>query len=115
MSERLDPADPTFGRRDVFFDPLEAFAREEGRRPRMLVVKLGQDGHDRGANLVSSAFGDLGFEIVAGPLFQTPREAGELAVTSEVDVVGASSLAAAIWLRIWDSSFARSVMAIPFD
>ena len=49
-------------------------------RPRMLVAKMGQDGHDRGANLVSSAFGDLGFEIVAGPLFQTPREAAELAV-----------------------------------
>jgi methylmalonyl-CoA mutase len=65
-----------------------------GRKPRMLVAKMGQDGHDRGANLVSSAFGDLGFEIVAGPLFQTPREAAELAVASDVDVVGASSLAA---------------------
>jgi methylmalonyl-CoA mutase len=65
-----------------------------GRRPRMLVAKMGQDGHDRGANLVSSAFGDLGFEIVAGPLFQTPREAAELAVEAKVDVVGASSLAA---------------------
>jgi len=65
-----------------------------GRKPRMLVAKMGQDGHDRGANLVSSAFGDLGFEIVAGPLFQTPREAAELAIGSNVDVVGASSLAA---------------------
>jgi methylmalonyl-CoA mutase len=65
-----------------------------GRKPRMLVAKMGQDGHDRGANLVSSAFGDLGFEIVAGPLFQTPREAAELAVQAKVDVVGASSLAA---------------------
>lgn len=65
-----------------------------GRKPRMLVAKMGQDGHDRGANLVSSAFGDLGFEIIAGPLFQTPREAAELAVTGDVDVVGASSLAA---------------------
>ena len=65
-----------------------------GRKPRMLVAKMGQDGHDRGANLVSSAFGDLGFEIVAGPLFQTPREAAELAVERQVDVVGASSLAA---------------------
>jgi len=69
-------------------------AQRLGRRPRMLVAKMGQDGHDRGANLVSSAFGDLGFEIVAGPLFQTPREAAELAVESDVDVVGASSLAA---------------------
>ncbi|GLR47112.1 methylmalonyl-CoA mutase [Sphingomonas astaxanthinifaciens] len=71
-----------------------AVAGRLGRAPRMLVAKMGQDGHDRGANLVSSAFGDLGFEIVAGPLFQTPREAAELAVTSDVDVVGASSLAA---------------------
>ena len=55
---------------------------------------MGQDGHDRGANLVSSAFGDLGFEVIAGPLFQTPREAAELAVEKSVDVVGASSLAA---------------------
>ncbi|WP_114227113.1 MULTISPECIES: methylmalonyl-CoA mutase [Sphingomonas] len=69
-------------------------AQRLGRKPRMLVAKMGQDGHDRGANLVSSAFGDLGFEIVAGPLFQTPREAAELAVSSDVDVVGASSLAA---------------------
>ncbi len=65
-----------------------------GRKPRMLVAKMGQDGHDRGANLVSSAFGDLGFEVIAGPLFQTPREAAELAVAKAVDVVGASSLAA---------------------
>jgi methylmalonyl-CoA mutase len=72
----------------------EAFEAEEGRRPRILVAKMGQDGHDRGANLVSSAFGDLGFEVVAGPLFQTPREAAELAVEKDVDVVGASSLAA---------------------
>jgi methylmalonyl-CoA mutase len=69
-------------------------AQRLGRRPRMLVAKMGQDGHDRGANLVSSAFGDLGFEVIAGPLFQTPREAAELAVESAVDVVGASSLAA---------------------
>jgi len=64
------------------------------RAPRILVAKMGQDGHDRGANLVSSAFGDLGFEVIAGPLFQTPREAAELAVAKSVDVVGASSLAA---------------------
>lgn len=71
-----------------------AVAARMGRAPKMLVAKMGQDGHDRGANLVSSAFGDLGFEIVAGPLFQTPREAAELAVAKKVDVVGASSLAA---------------------
>ena len=72
----------------------QAVATRLGRRPRILVAKMGQDGHDRGANLVSSAFGDLGFEVIAGPLFQTPREAAELAVEKEVDVVGASSLAA---------------------
>jgi methylmalonyl-CoA mutase len=71
-----------------------AVADRMGRKPRILVAKMGQDGHDRGANLVSSAFGDLGFEVIAGPLFQTPREAAELAVESDVDVVGASSLAA---------------------
>ena len=71
-----------------------AVTQRLGRKPRMLVAKMGQDGHDRGANLVSSAFGDLGFEIVPGPLFQTPREAAELAVERQVDVVGASSLAA---------------------
>ena len=71
-----------------------AVAQRMGRAPRILVAKMGQDGHDRGANLVSSAFGDLGFEVIAGPLFQTPREAAELAVGQAVDVVGASSLAA---------------------
>jgi methylmalonyl-CoA mutase len=71
-----------------------ATERRLGRRPRMLVAKMGQDGHDRGANLVSSAFGDLGFEIVPGPLFQTPEEAAQLAIAREVDIVGASSLAA---------------------
>ncbi|MDR6133438.1 methylmalonyl-CoA mutase [Sphingomonas sp. SORGH_AS802] len=65
-----------------------------GRRPRMLVAKMGQDGHDRGANLVSSMFGDLGFQVVPGPLFQTPAEAAALALAEDVDVVGASSLAA---------------------
>ncbi|MEZ0242756.1 MAG: methylmalonyl-CoA mutase family protein, partial [Sphingomonas sp.] len=75
-------------------DGVEATARRLGRKPRMLVAKMGQDGHDRGANLVSSAFGDLGFEVVPGPLFQTPSESAALAIEKEVDVVGASSLAA---------------------
>ncbi|WP_427023083.1 methylmalonyl-CoA mutase [Aureimonas ureilytica] len=75
-------------------DAVASTERRLGRRPRMLVAKMGQDGHDRGANLVSSMFGDLGFEIVPGPLFQTPQEAAALAVESDVDVVGASSLAA---------------------
>ncbi|MBY9063938.1 methylmalonyl-CoA mutase [Sphingomonas yunnanensis] len=73
---------------------VEATERRLGRRPRLLVAKMGQDGHDRGANLVSSMFGDLGFDVVPGPLFQTPREASELALEEDVDVVGASSLAA---------------------
>jgi len=73
---------------------VDSIERRKGRKPRMLVAKMGQDGHDRGANLVSSAFGDLGFDIVAGPLFQTPKEAAELAIERQVDVVGASSLAA---------------------
>jgi methylmalonyl-CoA mutase len=72
----------------------EAVASRLGRAPRIMVAKMGQDGHDRGANLVSSAFTDLGFEVIAGPLFQTPREAAETAVKSDVDVVGASTLAA---------------------
>ncbi len=75
-------------------DGVAATERRIGRKPRMLVAKMGQDGHDRGANLVSSMFGDLGFEIVPGPLFQTPSEAAALAVEKDVDVVGASSLAA---------------------
>jgi methylmalonyl-CoA mutase len=65
-----------------------------GRKPRLMVAKMGQDGHDRGANLVSSAFTDLGFEVIPGPLFQTPRETAQMAVDHDVDVVGASSLAA---------------------
>ena len=75
-------------------DGVAAIARRRGRAPRMLVAKMGQDGHDRGANLVSSAFGDLGFDIVPGPLFQTPEEVVALALEKQVDVVGASSLAA---------------------
>jgi len=75
-------------------DGVAAVERRLGRRPRLLVAKMGQDGHDRGANLVASAFADLGFEVVPGPLFQTPEESARLAVEREVDVVGASSLAA---------------------
>ncbi|WP_107045489.1 methylmalonyl-CoA mutase [Sphingomonas sp. STIS6.2] len=75
-------------------DGVAATERRLGRKPRMLVAKMGQDGHDRGANLVSSMFGDLGFEIVPGALFQTPAEVAALALAKDVDVVGASSLAA---------------------
>ncbi len=73
---------------------VAAVGRRLGRKPRMLVAKMGQDGHDRGANVVASAFADLGFDIVSGPLFQTPGETAELAIAEGVDVVGASSLAA---------------------
>ena len=73
---------------------VDAVERRLGRKPRMLVAKMGQDGHDRGANLVASAFADLGFEVVPGPLFQTPEESARLAISKDVDVVGASSLAA---------------------
>jgi methylmalonyl-CoA mutase len=65
-----------------------------GRKPRILVAKIGQDGHDRGANLVASAFADLGFDVISGPLFQTPQEAAALAVARQVDVLGVSTLAA---------------------
>ena len=75
-------------------DAVVSVGRRMGRSPKMFVTKMGQDGHDRGANLVSSAFGDLGFDILAGPLFQTPREAADMAIAADVDVVGASSLAA---------------------
>jgi len=74
---------------------VAAFAREEGRRPRLLVVKLGQDGHDRGARLIATAFADLGFDVDIGPLFQTPDEAARQAIESDVHVVGVSSQAAA--------------------
>ncbi|MGX5805479.1 methylmalonyl-CoA mutase [Bradyrhizobium sp. Arg314] len=73
---------------------LEALWADQGEAPRILVAKLGQDGHDRGAKVVASAFGDLGFDVIAGPLFQTPLEAADLAVKLKVHVVGMSSLAA---------------------
>ena len=73
---------------------VEAVGRRLGRAPRMLVAKMGQDGHDRGANVIASAFGDMGFDVTSGPLFQTPEEAAKLALQVGVDAVGASSLAA---------------------
>jgi methylmalonyl-CoA mutase len=73
---------------------IEGFARDEGRRPRMLVVKLGQDGHDRGAKVIATAFADIGFDVDVGPLFQTPEEAARQAVENDVHVVGVSSQAA---------------------
>jgi methylmalonyl-CoA mutase len=73
---------------------VEEFEREEGRRPRILVAKMGQDGHDRGAKVIATAFADIGFDVDIGPLFQTPREVARFALDSDVHVVGVSSLAA---------------------
>lgn len=73
---------------------VEDFAKEEGRRPRMLVVKMGQDGHDRGAKVIATAFADIGFDVDVGPLFQTPDEAAQDAVDNDVHVIGISSQAA---------------------
>jgi len=73
---------------------IDAFAEREGRRPRMLVVKMGQDGHDRGAKVIATAFADLGFDVDVGPLFQTPAEAARDAVEHDVHVIGVSSQAA---------------------
>jgi methylmalonyl-CoA mutase len=73
---------------------VEEFAEAEGRRPRILVAKMGQDGHDRGAKVIATAFADIGFDVDMGPLFQTPREVARSAVESDVHVVGVSSLAA---------------------
>ncbi len=75
-------------------DGVAAVERRLGRKPRIMVAKMGQDGHDRGANVIASAFADMGFEVVSGPLFQTPPEACAMALENDVDVVGASSLAA---------------------
>jgi len=73
---------------------VDAFAESEGRRPRMLVVKMGQDGHDRGAKVIATAFADLGFDVDVGPLFQTPEEVARDAIENDVHVVGVSSQAA---------------------
>jgi methylmalonyl-CoA mutase len=75
-------------------DQIEAFEAEHGRRPRILVAKMGQDGHDRGQKVIASAFADLGFDVDIGPLFQTPEEAARQAVENDVHIVGVSSLAA---------------------
>jgi len=83
---------------DADFERIQAeiarFATDEGRRPRMLVVKMGQDGHDRGAKVIATAFADLGFDVDVGPLFQTPAEAARDAIENDVHVVGVSSQAA---------------------
>ena len=83
--------DPTTARAKAM---VEAFEQADGRRPRILIAKMGQDGHDRGQKVIATAFADLGFDVDIGPLFQTPAEAARQAVENDVHVVGASSLAA---------------------
>ena len=83
--------DADFGR---IQSDVRSFAEAEGRRPRMLVVKLGQDGHDRGAKIIATAFADIGFDVDVGPLFQTPEEAARQAIENDVHVIGVSSQAA---------------------
>ena len=73
---------------------IEAFVEIEGRKPKILIAKMGQDGHDRGQKVVATGFKDIGFDVVIGPLFQTPQEAAELGISEDVDVIAASSLAA---------------------
>ena len=75
-------------------DGVAAVERRMGRKPRVMVAKMGQDGHDRGANVIASAFGDMGFDVTTGPLFQTPQETLDMALERDVDLIGASSLAA---------------------
>ena len=82
--------DPEFQKAQALADE---FAKAEGRRPRILIAKMGQDGHDRGAKVIATAFADLGFDVDVGPLFQTPREAARMAVENDVHVLGVSSLA----------------------
>ena len=82
------------GRYTQVIEGVQSVARRLGRSPRLLVAKMGQDGHDRGANVIASAFTDMGFDVTSGPLFQTPEEACALALANDVDAVGASSLAA---------------------
>ena len=73
---------------------MDNFKNSEGRRPRILIAKMGQDGHDRGQKVIASAFADLGFDVDIGPLFQTPEEVAKQAIENDVHIIGASSLAA---------------------
>ena len=72
----------------------DKFANEKGRRPRIMIAKMGQDGHDRGAKIIATSFADLGFDVDIGPLFQTPKEAAKQAVENDTHILGISSLAA---------------------
>ncbi|GHA99599.1 methylmalonyl-CoA mutase [Algimonas arctica] len=90
-SSAFDPRNPAYAEA---LSRVQAFSELEGRKPRILIAKMGQDGHDRGQKVVATAFSDLGFDVVIGPLFQTPAEAASLGITKNVDVIAASSLAA---------------------
>ena len=83
---------------DKSFEKIQSkvknFHIKEGRRPRILMIKMGQDGHDRGAKVIASAFADIGFDVDIGPLFQTPEEAARQAIESDVHIIGVSSQAA---------------------
>src|SRR5699024_9190033 len=83
--------DPSFEKARKMADK---FAESEGRRPRIMIAKMGQDGHDRGAKVVATGYADLGFDVDIGPLFQTPKEAAKQAVENDVHILGISSLAA---------------------
>ena len=91
-------ADSTHGDSMAYWNALKAdiaqFAVDQGRRPRVMISKLGQDGHDRGAKVVATAFADLGFDVDIGPLFQTPEECARQAIENDVHAVGVSTLAA---------------------
>ena len=78
---------------DALQSDVAAFAKSEGRRPRILVAKLGQDGHDRGAKVIATAFADLGFDVDVAPLFQTPDEVARQAIENDVHIVGISTQA----------------------
>ena len=94
VSDIYGPASQQDPEYQILVSRLNTQVAKTGRKPKILVAKLGQDGHDRGAKVISSAFGDIGFDVVTGPLFQTPDEAADLAIGEKVDVIGVSSLAA---------------------
>ncbi len=90
-SSAFDPRNPSYSEA---VDRINAFVELEGRKPKILIAKMGQDGHDRGQKVVATAFKDIGFDVVIGPLFQTPQESADAGITADVDVIAASSLAA---------------------
>jgi methylmalonyl-CoA mutase len=96
-SASFKPANDTnggLGEFDALLERVKEFERREGRRPRILVAKMGQDGHDRGAKVIASGFSDIGFDVDIGPLFQTPEEVAIQAIDSDVHAIGISSQAA---------------------